>query len=141
MKQLTDTQLINLLSISLGITVALFGVMVYYFRNELHRQIEHSNLLNKGWEDCAKNWNITIEEMVSRGNKILELINSNNILKLQNKKYSSICRRLYDENKNLKMDVQGLESLFVDMKNKTNEFELKIAELEKGKLKKRDRKL
>lgn len=112
---------ILIISVAFGVTLIAFGFLVRYYRNEIQRLIEHSKLLDKVWKDCAKNWNISIEEMVLRGNKILELINSINILKNQNIRYSKICRRLYEENQNLKVEYQYLQE--------------KIAELEKGKLK------
>lgn len=116
MKQLTDSQLINLLSVVLGLTAALFGIMIRYFRNEVHKEVKFGNrMFNKYYEISFRNG--TVEK--------------------HNSKYSKICRKLYDENQSLKLENQGLESLFVDVKNKANEFELKIAEIESKKLKER----
>ena len=103
---------ILIISVAFGVTLILFGFLVRYCRNVIQRLIEHSKLLNKGWKDCAKNWDITIEEMVSRGNKILELVNSMNILKNQNVRYSKICRRLYDKLYNEKLEHQAFIELF-----------------------------
>lgn len=141
-------ELIIILSVVLGITLVLFVIMVWYYKSEIKYKIETLNY----WSGIAKERN---EENIRLIKEKQKLINSCNglenksqlrldriiLLDYQNKKYSKICRRLYDENNNLKLNNEGLESLFVDMKNKANEFELKIAELEKGKLKKKDRKL
>lgn len=126
-----------LLSVAFGVTLITFGFLVRYYKNDIQRLFEYSELLNKGWKDCSESWNETINEVVSRGNKILELVNSINILKNQNLRYSKICRRLHDENQNLKLEIQGVESLFFIMKKKENELELKITELENKKKRKK----
>jgi hypothetical protein len=51
-----------------------------------------------------------------------------NILKNQNVRYSKICRKLYNNNQFLKLEVDKL-NLVLTLQNE------KIAELEKGKLK------
>ena len=142
MKQLTDTQLINLLSVTFGVTLITFGFLVRYYRNEIQRLFKHSELLSKGWKDCSESWNETINEVISRGNKILELVNSMNILKNQNIRYSKICRRLYDENQNLKLENQQIADNWSNIIKEKYELNVenqhlqeKIVELEKGKLK------
>ena len=133
-----------LISVALGVTLIAFGFLVRYYRNEIQRLVDYSETLQNGWNNATKGWNETVDfvselasELRSKSNKILELINSMNILKNQNLRYSKICRRLYDENQNLKVEIQGVESLFQDMKNKANEFELKVIELENKKKRKK----
>lgn len=127
-----------LLSVAFGVTLILFAILTNYYRSETQKLFELTQILNKGWKHCSESWNETINEVILRGNKILELVNSINILKNQNKRYSKICRRLYDENQNLKLEVKAKESLFQDMKNKENEFELKVTELENKKKRKKE---
>ena len=74
---------ILVISVAYAITVILFGFLIRYYRNEIQRWVEYSCTLQNGWNNSTKGWNTTIEEMISRGNKILELINSMNILKNQ----------------------------------------------------------
>lgn len=176
MKQLTDTQLIQLLSVILGITFALFGIMIYYFRNEVQHLVEFLNQSFKREQENVTKWYEKCKEANDDNIRLIkekkfyfdlyeklfklhfEVCSKFEKLKEHNKKYSTICRKLYNENYNLKYDNkhleekcknssleieelklknQGLESLFADMKNKANEFELKITELESKKLKER----
>lgn len=119
-----------LLSVALGVTLILFVILTNYYRNETQRLFELTQTLNKGWKDCSESWNEIINEVISRGNKILELINSMNILKNQNLRYSKICRKLYDENQFLKLEVDKL-NLVLNLQNE------KITELENKKKRKK----
>lgn len=151
MKQLTDSQLINLLSVGLGITFALSGVMIYYFRNEVQHLIECLNqsfkreqeTLNEWYEKCKESNDDNLRLIKQKQNlidcnKLLnediifwkEHLNSANqfgiIRSKHNKKYSTICRKLYNQNQDLKLENQGLIE--------------KITELESKKLKERRKK-
>jgi len=114
-----------LLSVALGVTLIIFGFLVKYYKNEIQRLFELTQTLNKGWKDCSESWNETINEVVSRGNKILELINSINILKNQNLRYSKICRKLYDNNQFLKLEVDKLNLVLTLQNEKITELENK----------------
>lgn len=111
---------ILIISISYCITLICVGFLVRYYRNETQRWLDYSKILESGWKNATKGWNVTMQEMIERGDKILKLTHSLINVKNQNVKYSKICRKLYDENKVLQK---------------------KIAELEKNKLKKRGKRL
>lgn len=120
-----------LLSVALGVTLVLFAILINYYKSETQRLFELTQILNKGWNHCSESWNKTINEVILRGNKILELVNSINIFKNQNLRYSKICRRLYDENQNLKLEVDKL-NLILTLQNE------KITELENKKKRKKE---
>lgn len=90
---------ILILSVGYAITLICIGFLVRY-----------SNRLKNGWYDSVKYRIEILNELIERGNKILELINSINILKNQNVKYFKICRKLYEENKILQEKITELEN-------------------------------
>ncbi len=105
-----------------------------YYRNEIQQLFDSKLDVINQWNQSLESWNETIKELVLRGNKILELINSMNILKNQNVRYSKICRRLYDENQSLNKEIEASTALF---KLRQKNLELKIAELENKKKRKK----
>lgn len=110
-----------ILSAVLNVTAAFF---IIYLNERNNKNLKsHQNTLDY--------WGNSLKEMYLRGTKII-------ILLKQTQKYSKICRRLYEENQNLKLEVQGAESLFQDIKTKVNELELKIQELESKKRRKNE---
>lgn len=144
MKQLTDSQLINLLSVGLGLTFALSGVMIYYFRNEIQFLVEcldksfkrEQDILNEWYEKCKESNDDNLRLIKEKQSYIdlynelynlhLKSISNSEKIELHNKKYSTICRKLYNQNQDLKLENQGLIE--------------KITELESKKLKERRKK-
>lgn len=116
-----DQTIIIVLSTCYSITVIVAVALIIYYNNQIQRL---NNYLQSSYKslDTIKEWkNELLETSKTKSNKILELVNSMNILKNQNLRYSKICRRLYDKNYLLKFE--------------NNHLKEKIAELEKGKLK------
>lgn len=124
-------ELIFILSVILGITLVLFWIMVWYFKTELQYKV---NCLNNSFkreqetiDECYKkikestdNEIRLIKDIQEQFNIKKELVQKNSIFFKHNRKYATICRKLYNENKVLQE---------------------KIAELEKNKLKKREKRL
>lgn len=76
---------IIVLSVVYAITLILFGFLVRYYRNEIQRKIQYRN-----------------EYM----NHYLELCIRNSIIENQNFKYSTICRNLYNNNQDLRLELE-----------------------------------
>jgi hypothetical protein len=78
---------IVIISVAYVTTLILFGFLVRYYRNEIQRKIQYRN-----------------EYM----NHYLELCIRNSIIENQNFKYSTICRSLYNNNQDLRLDNSAL---------------------------------
>ena len=70
---------ILIISVAFGVTLILFGFLVRYYRNEIQRLFDSKLDIVNQWNQSLESWNETIKELVLRGNKILELINTMNI--------------------------------------------------------------
>lgn len=119
-------ELIIILSVCYTITLFLCGVIFYFYNSEIE-------VLNKVLNNLIKLFLIKSKKI--------------NILLNQNKKYSTICRRLYDENQNLKSYNKQLIEIWdnnirekYDLNVEIEELKLKNQGLESKKLKKRVRK-
>ncbi len=105
---------ILIISVAYGVTLIAFGFLVRYYRNKIQKEFEFGNrMFNKYYDISFRNG--TVEK--------------------HNSKYSKICRRLYDQLHNEKLEHQAFIELFKLRGNKIKELELKLAELEKSKLK------
>ena len=158
MKQLTDTQSINLLSVALGITFTLFGIMIYYFRNEVQFLIECLNQSFKREQETLNEWYEKLKDsnddnlrLIKEKQSYIDLYNelynlhlksisNSEKIELHNKKYSTICRKLYDENYNLKFENKHLEEKCKNKSLEIEELKLQVENLNKNKLKERKKK-
>lgn len=158
MKQLTDSQLINLLSVGLGLIFALSGVMIYYFRNEVQHLIECLNQSFKREQETLNEWYEKLKDSNDDNLRLIkekqsyinlyeklfklhfEVCSKFEKLKEHNKKYSTICRKLYDENYNLKFENKHLEEKCKNRSLEIEELKLQVENLNKNKLKERKKK-
>lgn len=158
MKQLTDSQLINLLSVGLGLTFALSGVMIYYFRNEIQFLVKCLNQSFKREQETLNEWYEKLKDSNDDNLRLIkekqsyinlyeklfklhfEVCSKFEKLKEHNKKYSTICRKLYDENYNLKFENKHLEEKCKNRSLEIEELKLQVENLNKNKLKERKKK-